>query len=318
MKLAFVGASGYGNIGDNTYPIVLREKLAGHELIFHNSDLPAELPTDLDAIVLGGGGLIYNHAEPTGAESHHFQCMRFYMEWAKQRGVPWGFLSCGVQVRIGHEEVLYEGLAPWRPWLQEARFITLRSPACVDAVRHLAGREDIRFFPDLAYLYRPPTRPPPRRRKAAVLIPAGLVNPKNKFCHHMIRLFRASRTPVIWLGMAAPVDDDPHMAEARRAFPDAEVIASPSVEQAYHTIATARFVMTGRYHGMVFARTSQVPFYVPQDSPWKIKHEHYETDMRQAAGHLRTLRESLASKPARIHRRAHASNRTQGSDCQSA
>jgi len=293
VKLAFVGASGYGNIGDNTYPLVLRKLLAEHEVVFHNSDLPAGLPSDLDGVVLGGGGLIYNHTDPVGGESHHFQCMRFYMEWARQRSVPWGFLSCGVQVRAGHEEALLEGLAPWRPWLEGARFISLRSPACVETVRQLTGRDDVAFHPDLAYLYRPEAGAPRPRRKAVVLVPAGLVNPKNKFCLHMMRLFRASRTPVVWLGMAAPVDDDPHLAEARRAFPDARVIASPSVEEAYHTIATARFVLTGRYHGMVFARTSGVPFYVPQDSPWKIKHEQYETDMARASGHLEVLREAL-------------------------
>ena len=30
MKIAFVGASGYGNVGDDTYPLVFREHLPDH------------------------------------------------------------------------------------------------------------------------------------------------------------------------------------------------------------------------------------------------------------------------------------------------
>jgi hypothetical protein len=294
VKIAFVGASGYGNIGDDTYPLVLREHLPEHELIFHNSDLPAELPSDLGAIVLGGGGLIYNTTDPPGGESHHFACMRFYMDWARKHGVPWGLLSCGVQIRIGQEDICMESLAPWTPWLQGARFITLRSAACVDVVRSLTGREDVKCFPDLAYLYRPPPAAAKKRTRAPVVfIPAGLVNPRNKFCNHLIRSFASARVPMTWLGMGAHVDDDPHLTEARRAFPEAAILWSPSPEIAFRTIAAARFVLTGRYHGMVFARINRIPFYVPQDAPWKIRNESFDADMRDASGHLRTLRDSL-------------------------
>jgi hypothetical protein len=34
---------------------------------------------------------------------------------------------------------------------------------------------------------------------------------------------------------------------------------------------------------------------VPQDAPWKIRHETFETPMDEAAGHLRALHEALAT-----------------------
>jgi hypothetical protein len=294
VKLAFIGASGYGNIGDDTYPLVLREHLAEHHLIFYNSDLPTELPHDLSAVILGGGGLIYNSTDPPGGESHHFQCMQFYMDWAQKRGIPWGFLSCGVQLGVGQDAIRLDDFAPWTPWLQGARFITLRSPACVDVVRQLTGRDDAKFFPDLVYLYRPSKPPPTAPNTSVTFVPAGLVNPRNRFCNHIIRLLRAANTPIVWLGMAAPRDDNPHLDVARQEFPDAQVIAAPSVDVAYRTIASSRFVFTGRYHGMVFARTSRVPFYVPEGAPWKIRHETFDAEMRDAQGHLHTVREALA------------------------
>jgi hypothetical protein len=38
---------------------------------------------------------------------------------------------------------------------------------------------------------------------------------------------------------------------------------------------------------------ANVPFFVPQDGPWKLRQEDFKSDIRQAAGHIRLLRESL-------------------------
>jgi hypothetical protein len=294
VKLAFIGASGYGNTGDATYPLVLREQLAEHELIFYNSDLPAELPSDLDAMVLGGGGLIYNSGvTPASAESHHFQCMCFYMRWAKQRGIPWGFLSCGVQLRREHEDNVSEVLAPWIPWLREARFISLRSPACVKVVAEITGRGDIHFFPDLAYLFRPPAPKPPEHRTMTFVI-GGSINPREIFCKHLVRQFQAAGCRIVWLSMGAEVDDGRSIADVRSIYPKHGLIPTPTPAEAWQQIAASYLVVSGRYHGMVFARTADVPFFVPQEAPWKIRKEIYGADIRDASGHLRLLRESLA------------------------
>jgi hypothetical protein len=293
VKLAFIGASGYGNTGDDTYPLVLREQLAEHELIFHNSDLPAELPSDLDAVILGGGGLVYNSGTtPASAESHHFQCMSFYMRWAKERGIPWGFLSCGVQLRREHESNVSEVLAPWIPWLREARFITLRSKACVDVVAKITGRGDIHQFPDLAYLFRPPS-PKATGQRIITFVIGGLINPREAFCKHIIRQLRSVDVRIVWLSMGAEVDDGRSIADVRRAYAKDGLIASPTPEEAWQQIAASYFVFTGRYHGMIFARVAGVPFFVPQDGPWKLRNEDFTSDIRQASGHIRLLRESL-------------------------
>lgn len=295
MKLAFIGASGYGNTGDDTYPLVLREQLAEHELIFHNSDLPAELPSDLDAVILGGGGLVYNSGmTPVSAESHHFQCMRYYMQWAKERGIPWGFLSCGVQLRHEHEPKVAEVLEPWIPWLREARFITLRSKACVDVVTKITGRSDVHLFPDLAYLFRPPS-PKATGQRIITFVIGGFINPREPFCKHLIKQFRSVEARIVWLSMGAEVDDGRSIADIRRAYASDGLIANPTPQEAWQQIASSHFVFSGRYHGMVFARVANVPFFLPQDGPWKLRHEDFKSDIREAAGHIRLLRETLRS-----------------------
>jgi len=293
MKIAFVGAAGYGNVGDDTYPLVFAQQLPEHELLFYNSDLPASLPDDLGLLVLGGGGILYNNPKdgPEDAESPHFRCMKFYMDAAIQRGIQWGISSCGFQFQINREAEYAVALQPWVPYLQQAAFITLRSPNCVRIAQEISGRDDAKFFPDAAYLYQPAVEPDETTPQAVTLVPAGLVNARNVLLNHYLRQFAASDTPVRWLGMGAPVDDEGLLAEAVERFPQSQIIARSVPPAAFATIAHSRFVITGRYHGMVFARVSRVPFITPVDSPYKIRMEDLAADISQAAGHFEVLRQ---------------------------
>lgn len=300
MKIAFIGASGYGNVGDDTYPIVLRREFPEHTLIFYNSNLPSSLPDDVNLVVLGGGGLIHNaNASPRGSASHHFRCMRFYMEWATRRGIPWGILSCGVQLhglhRRDREEWLGETLTPWVPWLRKAHFITMRSPACAQAVEMMSERSDVLVFPDLAYLFRPASVAPTPRQEMVTFVMAGCVNPREIYCKRLLRAFKAANLRIVWLSMGANVDDKDSIAAASQSYPEAVVIPRSTPEQAYQQIAASCFVVSGRYHGMVFSRTSGVPCFIPDDSPWKIRQENFAADMSDASGHTRTLRSFLAT-----------------------
>ncbi len=292
MKIAFVGASGYGNVGDDTYPLVFAQQLPEHELIIYNSDLPKSLPEDLEMLVMGGGGLVYNHGKESGEamESPHFRCMKFYMDEAIRRRIPWGFLSCGFQFQFNGDEDDVSGLQPWAPYLRQAHFITLRSPRCVRIAQELSGREDVVFAPDAAYLYRPEIVTTVDDMRSITLVPAGLVNARNALINHYLRQFAASGMSVTWLGMGAPADNDKLLAEVAESFPQAQIIASPGPQVAIETIARSRFVITGRYHGMVFARTSRVPFITPVDAPYKIRMENLEEDVRAAATHFEVLR----------------------------
>lgn len=295
MKIAFVGASGYGNVGDDTYPLVFAQQLPEHELVIYNSDLPADLPDDLALLVLGGGGILYNNPKdgPADAESSHFRAMKFYMDAANARGIPWGVLSCGFQFQINREAEYATALKPWMPYLKQAAFITLRSPNCVRIAQEISGRDDAQFFPDAAYLYQPTVEPTEAAPQVVTLVPAGLVNARNTLINHYMRQFAASSTPTHWLGMGAPVDDDKLLAEVTERFPQSQIIARPGPQAAFETIARSRFVLTGRYHGMIFARVSRVPFITSVDSPYKIRMEDLNADISTAAGHFEVLRRFL-------------------------
>ncbi len=290
MKIAFVGASGYGNVGDDTYPLVFRQQLRGHELIFYNSDLPRHLPEDLGLLVIGGGGVVYN-VSPDGEapESPHFCCMKFYMDAAIARGIPWGILSCGFQFRGPYDATAAGWLAPWAAYLRQAHFITLRSPSCVRICQEISGREDAHFFPDAAYLYRPTPQACGSPLDRVVLVPAGSANPGDPQVVHQLRQLTSAGLSLSCLSMGAVVDDGGWMERMASRFPEAQILDRPTPAMAFEHIARSRFVITGRYHGMVFARASRVPFITPVDVPYKIRVEDFQADIAAANGHFDVL-----------------------------
>lgn len=297
MKLAFVGASGYGNVGDDTYPLVFAQHFPDCERLIFNSDRPLSMPDDIDMLVIGGGGLLYNAGVLNQAgESPHFRCMKFYMDWAIQNRIPWGILSCGFQFRPQEKAPHADVLRPWIPYLENARFITLRSPVCRQIAEELTGRDDVKFFPDLGCLYRSKnTNPACAKEDLLTIIPAGLINPRNALVQHFIRLFTSMRYGIQWLSMGAPIDDTQHLDEAAKQYPDAVIIARPGPERAFKEIARSRMILSGRYHGMVFARSCRIPFFVPQEAPHKIMSEDWAAVTGDAIGHITTLRSHLAT-----------------------
>lgn len=292
MKIAFVGASGYGNVGDDTYPLVFAQQLPEHEVVIYNSDLPASLPEDIDMLVMGGGGIVYNNPREgaEAMESPHFRCMKFYMDAAIQRRIPWGFLSCGLQFQSKREGEYAAALQPWVTYLQQAHFITLRSPRCVCLVQEISGRDDVVFAPDAAYLYQPEVGTSVESMRSVTLVPAGFINARNALMNQYLRQFAASGMSVTWLGMGAPVDDRALLTEAGELFPQAQIIASPGPQVAFEAIARSHFVITGRYHGMVFGRVSRVPFITPMDVPYKIRMEKLDEPISAATTHFEVLR----------------------------
>ena len=123
MKILIVNAMGYGNIGDDTYPIVFKKYLKGHELHFANSD-PTPIPDGLDLIILGGGGLIFDKE----GEMHLTYIAR-YMKHAIKNKIPYCFVSVGIQCRRDYKNNKWthdEYARNWVPYLKKAAFASFR------------------------------------------------------------------------------------------------------------------------------------------------------------------------------------------------
>ena len=297
MKIAFVGASGYGNVGDDTYPLVFQKYFRKHELLFLNSDLPETLPEDISFFVFGGGGILHNAAADAdgmySAElSRHFVCMQVYLDIALARGIPYGFLSCGFQFPDESASDL-STLEPWVQYLKKAQFISLRSPECRRIAQTLTQRRDCLWYPDLGYLYHPFRQRQRRPEKRLTIVPSGAVTALDHDVQRMILYHSSVGYRIVWLGMGAAVDDAPHFAAVGKHQPAGEIIRCGSPQESVDHIRRSAYVITGRYHGMIFARSHGVPFYVPENSPHKIRSEALTAAPEAAAGHVETLLRAL-------------------------
>ncbi len=296
MTIAFVGASGYGNVGDDMYPFILKRFLASHDLLFFNSDLPKALP-HIDLMVIGGGGVVYNNSdEPSINYSPHFRKMQFYLDHALVHDIPFAFLSCGFQIRPDFLDRKLETLTLWIPYLEAALFASFRSKSCLSLFQQLTGRDDGCYFPDLGYLNYHQQGCQPRHvlpTKYAVIVPSGEMKPSNEHFMHQVRLLESSGCQPVWVQMGADCDDKRHFEEIAITHPEWMTIRGASCSEISAIIAGAKFVISGRFHGMVFARTNGVPFYVPPAAPYKLMVEDWHTDSSEAFGHIELISRHL-------------------------
>jgi polysaccharide pyruvyl transferase WcaK-like protein len=149
MKILFAGSSGYGNMGDDAYKELFSEYLPKHELMF-DSPYPDLRTVDwCDALVIGGGGLIYSNG------TAHEEYMFSYLDKAIQQNKPIFFISVGVQFYPQHEKKLTEVLHNWKKYLDIAKVITVRSPRDKEMIEAITDNKNIFYYPDFCYLIKP-------------------------------------------------------------------------------------------------------------------------------------------------------------------
>lgn len=294
MKVAFVGASGYGNVGDDTYPILWRRFFPQIDSRIYNSDLPeGGLDDDTELVVFGGGGLLWYREGDA-----HFDYMTFYVEEARRLGIPFGFLSCDFQFArrqsVEGEDPfeIEEVLQKWMPVLLEASFVSLRSRNSVEMLAN-RGVESV-YAPDLAYLFRPSNMVKPA--DSITIVPAGGVEAGNRKVEDDIERLRSEwpSTRILFLNMGGPVGDE-KTERIHLKYPGSVCVLSDRShpEKCLDIISRSHHVVTGRYHGMVYARNCAVPSTTYSNGPYKISVEPPENEAGDAWLNVKILARQL-------------------------
>lgn len=293
--IVFVGAFYYGNLGDDLYPEIIEYFLGDrYELLFFNSDLPdftaqedylLENRDRIFKLVFGGGGLIYDD------ETAHREYMQHYSDFALKHAIPYGFTSIGIQRQDREDQdPLRSELANWRSILEQAQFIYCRHSWDCEYLSANLERPAVAHYPDLVYLLRyiyGIERAAPRR-KAVVIADRWLLEPRYL---EQLRIFiRRFRLVFLLFGQ-----DDAHHQETLDTFSDGTgvrladcVIQKDKNRREYlRHIAGSQLVVTGRYHGLVLARSLGVePLYDGSRCPDKF---HKEALICNPAGSYRNL-----------------------------
>jgi glycosyltransferase involved in cell wall biosynthesis len=284
--VAVVGASGYGNVGDDLYPAVLRRHLPGCPFVFLNSDPPRKLPKGCRLLVMGPGGVIYQD------DTAHLAYMAEYMDQAMAKKIPIIFLSCGVQT---------ENISGWSKYLEYADSVTVRSQKDAEYVLAAAPGAKVTWHPDLGYLFDRTEPVAGLPKKYTVFSPIAPAKHGNQLLKIYLETPPEER---LLLRLGAPGEVRPTF-DAWLAHGPATEIFGATPEQANYVIAGAQTVYTGRYHGMVLARRAGVTFQTGGARQLKIVNEDRGADFARASRHIETLvgalrRHGISYRPPRV------------------
>ncbi len=293
-RILCVGASGYGNVGDDGYKVVFSQNLPEFELCFDSPYPDLDAVEWADAVVVGGGGLVYCN------ETAHFDYMAKYLDHALHQGKPIGFLSAGVQIRpsLVKDSFLADGpgfIAPWEKYLAKAAFICVRSQTCRDIIKQLTpSQENLHYFPDACYLLRPPayklTLP-----DAHVIIPTPSSAKSRDFKLAVKAIPKQDKVYVASFSM----DDLECVRTLEKTMSCYQNLVSRthlSPVDAIAILSQAKNVITSRYHGAVLARAAGIAedCITLIDRRYKSQVEKVPTDLQEASRQFDIVRQHWA------------------------
>jgi len=305
-RILFAGASGYGNVGDDAYRAIYQHELGkNYELRFHSPYPDLEAVAWADALVIGGGGLIYCN------KTAHFSYMKMYMDAAIEMNKPIAFSSIGVQLVMNDTPRESEGILklspqiePWASYLKRAISITVRNPLDAQVIKNVAPTSNPQVFPDLCYAFPVVSNYQLVGNNAYVIIPLPFSLKRHGIDYYKAYIKKAKDKPCYLLALS--LEDQEvvkelqsvlHLQEGKhtlRNLTPMEVVNSVMVY--------AEFVLTDRYHGLVLAKAAGVQNVINDDRRYKSAFEpNWENPKKDALGHTQVLRESLgitASKTA--------------------
>ena len=289
QRVVLIGAWGYGNAGDDAYLDVWRHYFPDVTWIVCNSDLPEVFPA-ADLYLYGGGGILFDNG------TAHFEYMQAYADYAEKAGIPIAFCSVGIQTRANTDDYtewyVDEALARWSNILRKATFITVRDPKSQALL--LERNISAQAAPDVCHLI---LGLEPKNDHFLTVIPGP-------GCGKVFRDFRSALetklaeypdVPLIIMNTGAP-DSDYMVDELSSVYPTMATFksAQTSVDLVLSVIRNSLYVMTGRYHGLVFARAAGKPFWrAATMRTFKMYAEALAREPFEAALHLQVMSDFL-------------------------
>jgi len=254
MRIGLVGYFGWGNYGDELFLEAYQKAFLGHELvIFHDPfkgaflDNADQLIASVDVIVIGGGDLII-----PWYKSWLYWDERFLQKpvFVFGVGVPtWG--KSDPVVLMHYQKFLSH---------PNVKMISCRDEESVQWVnRNIKTDRPILFAPDMVLALRFPQQVAENNvlgiilRKQNDYVPDKIleVSEVAKQLNFSIRL--------IMLGTGRTLSDDYEVFQKIR-FPSYEVVVRDSISELSTEIASCRYLISMKFHGIVAAYKCGVPF----------------------------------------------------------
>ena len=279
-RVLVVGASGMGNVGDDLIAEALAEMLAeeGADVRLSGPDIDPLRFAKYDAVIVGGGGLIYASRDGSNETQNLANYLKFG-PMGRHFGVPVGLIGVGDQdhARGIERDALTQTFA--RNALAQFDQITTRDGASTALVERLGG-SDVRTGCDLLFSWadrarsavRPSATPTPRIALVGefyryLAFSEGLSEHKSA----LAPLVRERELDVLIMSD----DDVPHARRMCKALLRAGASAESvdlrerDFESLVFLFASYGAVITTRFHGLIFAALAGAPVLALDESDGK-------------------------------------------------
>lgn len=247
-------AYGLGNIGDDAVTVVAGRiaALAGfRRVILAGAIASFDLVREADAVILGGGGLLYDTADGGKPEPQNVAYYAGLLRYAQERGrrtVALGLGTQGIHTPVG--------AAAYAHVLARADHVSVRDPFDLKVLREELGLANAQLAADLGFglgAWVWPRAMQPLRRHALVvpgILGARIGAEADATWLALIRSLAETQEVVI----AQHSGDDRELCArlARATGARLEILTGRGVVRCAELYRQASLVVTARYHGLVF------------------------------------------------------------------
>jgi polysaccharide pyruvyl transferase WcaK-like protein len=270
-RVLVVGASAMGNVGDDLIASVLADLLrrhAGARVWWSDSDVDLRQLRTFQAVVVGGGGLVYASRDGRNETQNLANYLKFG-PMCRQLGIPVAMIGVSDQDHAGgldRDAATREFARACMPLFQ---LVTTRDSNSSALLERL-GASDVRTGPDLLFCWAVramrsvrPTLPQPARLAMAgelldnAFVSAGLKDPTSSFARSL------AGQEIDLLLMSE--DDVAHARQLRPMLAKVGAVASiqdlrgRGFDALVHGFSQYRGLITTRFHGLVMALICSTP-----------------------------------------------------------
>ena len=294
-RVLFSGCYFTGNVGDASYRLIWRELFKEYEQIFTTTsklistrgqmvevDYDGELLVP-DYIAIGGGGLIMKSETRTLGKS--------YLKFARKHSIPLALLSVGIQYDLKLND--YDFIREWRELFNYASIIVVRSIndyAMIFNLLEEKRRHRLFVLPDVTYSMRELIGPAPVQKEEMLLyIPTNFLSIRLEEVRDYIDGTGCKK--IVLLPFDGVTKEYPSREVKREIellskwYPRAIVFKgrrnelldrdgeSMSLERVYSLLNRAKYVVTGRLHGLILGKVFDCEVYTGCSNTNKIVSE---------------------------------------------
>jgi hypothetical protein len=266
----------------------------GNYIPFYSS----ETDLDFDYLIIGGGGILKNFSDKSS--------YKYYLDLATNKNKPYFFVSVGIQTLEQNLDVTSckSLLGNSIKYLNNSELVCVRSITDYSLLFSiLENNYKLYTYPDLGYLINNFIDITSISKKYITLFQTGSANVKLKHIKDLIdsklNEYKNSKLIIINLGgknnpaIENDFDEYELFNEAKTIYPDAEIYFGDSISKelkdiyyknkeikssdinlnkVIEIIASSYYVITGRYHGLIFSKALNIEVY-PAVFNYKINAE---------------------------------------------